>query len=58
MTRSPALKMQAQQLISASFRPMELYLLTAVLYFAITYPLLFAGRRLERRYRAKGLLHA
>lgn len=52
------LTMQAQQLISASFRPMELYLLTAVLYFAITYPLLFAGRRLERRYRAKGLLHA
>lgn len=52
------LTMQAQQLISASFRPMELYLLTAFLYFAITYPLLWAGRKVERRYRERGLLHA
>lgn len=52
------LTMQAQQLISASFRPMELYVITAFLYFAITYPLLWAGRKLERRYRARGLLHA
>lgn len=52
------LTMQAQQLISASFRPMELYVMTAFLYFAITYPLLLAGRRMERRYREKGLLHA
>lgn len=52
------LTMQAQQLISASFRPMELYLITAFLYFAITYPLLWAGRKMERRYREKGLLHA
>lgn len=52
------LTMQAQQLISISFRPMELYLLAACLYFLITYPLLFAGRRLERRYRERGLLHA
>jgi len=52
------LTMQAQQLISSSFRPMEFYLLTALLYFAITYPLLLMGRRMERRFRAKGLLHA
>lgn len=52
------LTMQAQQLISTSFRPMEFYLLTALLYFAITYPLLLLGRRMERRFRAKGLLHA
>ena len=35
-----------------------LLLLTALLYFAITYPLLLAGRSLERRYRTQGLLHA
>ena len=52
------LTMQAQQLISISFRPMEFYLLTACLYFVITYPLLLAGRSLERRYRTQGLLHA
>ncbi len=52
------LTMQAQQLISVSFRPMEFYLLTACLYFAITYPLLLAGRSLERRYRTQGLLHS
>lgn len=52
------LTMQAQQLISTSFRPMEFYLLTALLYFAVTYPLLLIGRRMERRFRAKGLLHA
>lgn len=52
------LTLQAQQLISVSFRPMELYLLAACLYFAITYPLLLAGRTLEKRYRARGLLHA
>lgn len=52
------LTMQAQQLIATSFRPMEFYLLTALLYFAVTYPLLLIGRRMERRFRAKGLLHA
>ena len=48
------LTMQAQQLISVSFRPMEFYLLTACLYFLITYPLLLAGRSLEKRYRKQG----
>lgn len=52
------LTMQAQQLISISFRPMEFYLLTACLYFLITYPLLLAGRSLEKKYRKQGLLHA
>jgi len=52
------LTMQTQQLISATFKPMELYLMAAALYFAVTFPLLLLGRRLEKRYRAKGLLHA
>lgn len=52
------LTMQAQQLISVTFRPMEFYLLTAFLYFLVTYPLLLIGRAMEKRFRAKGLLHA
>lgn len=52
------LTMQTQQLISATFKPMELYLVAAAMYFAITYPLLIAGRALEKRYQRKGLLHA
>lgn len=52
------LTMQAQQLISATFRPMEFYLLTALLYFLMTYPLLLLGRGLEGRFKRKGLLHA
>jgi His/Glu/Gln/Arg/opine family amino acid ABC transporter permease subunit len=51
------LTMQAQQLISTSFRPLELYLLAAVLYALITYPMLLLGRHQERRFKQKGLLH-
>lgn len=51
------LTMQTQQLISATFKPMELYLLAALLYFAVTYPMLLWGRRLEKRYASQGLLN-
>lgn len=51
------LTMATQQLISATFEPMSLYLVAAAMYFAVTYPLLLAGRRLERRYQRRGLLH-
>ncbi len=51
------LTMQTQQLISSTFRPIEFYLFAAFLYALLTYPLLILGRRLEIRYRAKGLLH-
>lgn len=50
------LTLQAQQLVSATFRPLELYLAAALLYFALTYPLLLLGRLQERRARARGLL--
>lgn len=50
------LTLQAQQLIAGTFRPMLFYALAAALYFTLTYPLLIAGRRLERRFRARGLL--
>lgn len=52
------LTLQAQQLISVTFRPMGYYLAAAFLYFLVTYPLLVAGRRLEARFKARGLLHA
>jgi len=52
------LTLQAQELISATFRPLLFYAAAAALYFVVTYPILIAGRRLERRYRARGLLHA
>ncbi|MGE4232662.1 MAG: ABC transporter substrate-binding protein/permease [Bacteriovoracia bacterium] len=39
------LTMQAQQLISATYRPFIFYLLAAVLYAFVTYPLLLLGRR-------------
>ncbi len=51
------LTMQTQQLISTTFRPLEFYAISAVLYALVTYPLLLLGRRLEKLYRAKGLLH-
>jgi His/Glu/Gln/Arg/opine family amino acid ABC transporter permease subunit len=51
------LTMQTQQLISSTFRPLEFYGISAVLYALITYPLLILGRKLEARYREKGLLH-
>jgi His/Glu/Gln/Arg/opine family amino acid ABC transporter permease subunit len=51
------LTMQSQQLISTSFRPLELYLAAAVLYAMVTYPLLVLGRIQERRFKARGLLH-
>lgn len=42
------LTMQAQQLISATYRPFELYFVTAILYAGITYPLILLGRRLDK----------
>jgi His/Glu/Gln/Arg/opine family amino acid ABC transporter permease subunit len=40
------LTMQAQQLISATYRPFIFYFLAAILYAAVTYPLILLGRRL------------
>jgi His/Glu/Gln/Arg/opine family amino acid ABC transporter permease subunit len=51
------LTMQTQQLISTTFRPLEFYGISAVLYALITYPLLILGRKMEKHYRSKGLLH-
>lgn len=51
------LTLQTQQLVASSYRPLELYGLAAGLYFVLTWPLLWAGRRLEARWREAGLLH-
>lgn len=51
------LTLQTQRIISSSFRPIELYACAAGLYFLLTFPLLLWGRRLERVWRTRGLLH-
>ncbi|MBC8554805.1 MAG: amino acid ABC transporter permease [Candidatus Brocadiales bacterium] len=43
------LTMQAQQLISTTFRPFEFYFLTAILYACMTYPLILIGRKLDKQ---------
>ncbi len=51
------LTLQTQQLVAATYRPLELYAIAACLYFIMTWPLLWLGRRLEQRWRRAGLLH-
>jgi His/Glu/Gln/Arg/opine family amino acid ABC transporter permease subunit len=50
------LTMQAQQLISTTYRPFEFYLLAAFLYAIINYPLILWGRRWARRPGEMGAL--
>jgi polar amino acid transport system permease protein len=40
--------LRAKDLASSSFMPMQLYVLAAALYFAMSYPLSLLVRRLER----------
>jgi His/Glu/Gln/Arg/opine family amino acid ABC transporter permease subunit len=46
---TPELMLRAKDLASASFRPMHVFLLAGVLYFAMSYPLSLAVRRLEAK---------
>ena len=41
--------LRAKDIASSSFLPMHLYVLAAILYFAMSYPLSLLMRRLERR---------
>ena len=43
------LTMQAQQLISSTYRPFEFYIIAALLYALVNYPLILWGRRWARR---------
>jgi His/Glu/Gln/Arg/opine family amino acid ABC transporter permease subunit len=44
---APELMLRAKDLASSSFMPMHLYVLAAILYFAMSYPLSIAVRRME-----------
>jgi His/Glu/Gln/Arg/opine family amino acid ABC transporter permease subunit len=46
---APDLMLRAKDLASSSFMPMQLYVLAALLYFAMSYPLSLLVGRLERR---------
>jgi His/Glu/Gln/Arg/opine family amino acid ABC transporter permease subunit len=45
---APDLMLRAKDLASSSFMPMQLYVLAALLYFVMSYPLSLVVRRLER----------
>lgn len=47
---APELMLRAKDLASSSFLPMHLYVLAALIYFAMSYPLALAFRRIERHY--------
>lgn len=49
---APDLMLRAKDLASSSFMPMQLYVLAAVLYFAMSWPLARLVRRLELAYAA------
>jgi polar amino acid transport system permease protein len=44
---APELMLRAKDLASSSFLPMQLYVLAAIFYFAMSYPLSLLLRRLE-----------
>jgi polar amino acid transport system permease protein len=46
---APELMLRAKDIASSSFRPMHLFVLAAVLYFIMSYPLSVLARRLEAR---------
>lgn len=46
---APDLMLRAKDIASSSFLPMHLYVLAAILYFAMSYPLSLLMRQLERR---------
>ena len=49
---APELMLRAKDLASSSFMPMQLYVLAAVIYFLMSFPLALFIRRLERRITA------
>jgi len=46
---APELMLRAKDIASSSFRPMHLFVLAAILYFIMSYPLSILARRLEAR---------
>lgn len=50
----PEVIRQAQSIISVTFNPVKYYLITAVMFFVVTFPLMKLAGRLERQIREKG----
>jgi His/Glu/Gln/Arg/opine family amino acid ABC transporter permease subunit len=48
---APELMLRARDLASSSFQPMEVFLLAAAVYLAMSLPIAFVTRRLEARFR-------
>jgi ABC-type amino acid transport system permease subunit len=48
---APELMLRARDLASSSFQPMEVFLLAAAVYLAMSLPVSFLTRRLEARFR-------
>ncbi|MGH7125200.1 MAG: amino acid ABC transporter permease [Stellaceae bacterium] len=46
---APELMLRAKDIASSSFRPMHLFVLAAILYFIMSYPLSIVARKLEAR---------
>ena len=53
---APELMLRARDLASSSFLPMEVFLLAAAIYLAMSLPIAFLTRRLEARF-ARGQAH-
>ena len=53
----PEVIRQAQSIISVTFNPGKYYFITAVLFFAVTFPLMKFAGRLEARIKRKGFTH-
>jgi His/Glu/Gln/Arg/opine family amino acid ABC transporter permease subunit len=53
---APELMLRARDLASSSFLPMEVFLLTAAIYLAMSLPIAFLTRRMEARF-ARGQAH-
>ena len=46
---APELMLRAKDIASSSFRPMHLFVLAAIMYFIMSYPLSMLARSLEAR---------
>lgn len=53
----PEVIRQAQSIISVTFNPSRYYFITAVLFFAVTFPLMKLAGRLEAAIKRKGFAH-
>jgi His/Glu/Gln/Arg/opine family amino acid ABC transporter permease subunit len=48
---------EAQSIISVTFNPIKYYLIVALMFFAVTFPLMKLAERLEQRIRERGFVH-